>query len=180
MNLLKPVTVVALTGLLGLLTACGGGGDAAADATSSGQVGLTISNATVTSLNKTYTFTLTNFGDNAGKTGLNGGSPNEGPTYELEMDVSVDTATGNILRVAVWNYKTTEGGPAPDHFYGCDNAVTGLACTGIVVDKANSKVTVDNVVWKEVDGNFSGNFAPVVSGGTITVTGSVAFAAAAK
>ena len=138
---------------------------ATADAAKPTGKGLTISNATVTSLNGTYDIQVSRL-TNPGGLAFNG-------NFDGKIEIEIDTDTSGVVKTAhVWNYMGTGMNVAPDKFYGCDGKAT--ACTGVTVDVATNVITIGSVTWPEVSSPaFDGSMPDtlVAGGGKVTVSG---------
>jgi hypothetical protein len=176
-------TLVALTAVSTLLlTACGGGdGTAASPDTSGGgggavTNGLTLTNATDTALNRSWTFAQSGYYPPTGGRptfAFNNNSGEADQKQQLEYEIDVDTSN-QVTRAAVWHYPT-----ATDVvFYACDNSHTNAQyhCNGkVTVDAAAKTGSFDGAtLWKIDSGSLFLDPAAVVYGtGTVTVTGNV-------
>jgi hypothetical protein len=132
-------------------------------ATPSGK-GLTITMATVATLDGTYDIPVARAAFMGGY-GYNG-------NLDGKIEIEVDTDLAGVVKSAhVWNYT---GGPMnamPDKFYGCDGKA--LACSTVTVDVAKNLITIGTTTWPEVQGiMFDGSpDKPVPGGATVTVSG---------
>jgi hypothetical protein len=128
--------------------------------------GLTISAATMASLNGTYDLQLVR------TTGTGTGLAYNGNFMgKIEMEIDTDAA-GAVLAAHVWDYTGPASSPVLDKFYGCDSKAT--ACTGVTVDVTTNVITLGSVTWPEVS---MVSFDPAVpdtlatGGGKVTVSG---------
>ncbi len=139
---------------------------AVADAAPTGD-GLTISKATVASLDGTYAIQVFR-ADVATGIAYNG-------NFDEKIEIEVDTTTAGVVKVAhVWNYTGTGASAAPDKFYGCDGQA--VPCTGVTVDVATNTITLASPTWHEVESpRFDGSKpdVAVAGGGSVTVSGTI-------
>lgn len=155
-----------------------GGGDAsiaetsAADAATNDSAtptgkGLTITKATVATLDGTYDIPVTRVAGASG-IGFNGSI-----VGQLEFEVDTDAA-GVVKAAHVWNYKGGPTSTTPDKFYGCDGGKT-LACSTVTVDLTTNVLTIGATTWPEVQPiMFDGSpDMPVAGGATVTVSGTI-------
>jgi hypothetical protein len=131
--------------------------------------GLTISNATVASLDGTYDIQVVRLAaPSGGGFGFNG-------NFDSKVEIEIDTdASGAVLAAHFWNYQGTAPNLSPDKYYGCDQKAT--PCTGVKVDIATNIITLSGPTWPEVTSpSFDGSAADVlVSGGAkVTVSGEI-------
>jgi len=173
-------TSIATLGCALLLVACGNGTTGGTSGAGTGGTGtggagtggaasskgLTISAATVASLDGTYDIQV---GRAMGAgTGL---AYNGNFNGKIEIEIDTD-AGGAVLGAHVWNYTGPASSPMPDKFYGCDGKAT--ACTGVTVDTTTNVITLGDVTWPEVsvvsfDGSTPDTLVP--GGGKVTVAG---------
>jgi hypothetical protein len=129
--------------------------------------GLTITMATVATLDGTYDIPVAR-ADFMGGYGYNGNLDNK-----IEIEVDTDLA-GVVKSAHVWNYT---GGPMssmPDKFYGCDGGKT-LACSTVTVDVVKNVITIGSTTWPEVQAlKFDASADVLVPGGAkVTVSGTI-------
>lgn len=171
------------------LTACGGGDsgtDSTAAATGTGTGtgsgsgtatnGLTISAATDTTLNRSWTFAQSGYYPPTSTRptfAFNNNSGETDQTQQLEFEIDVDTSN-QVTRAAVWHYPS-----ATDIvFYACDNSHANpqYHCSGAVTVDATAKTGAFSAakLWKIESGSLFIDPAAVVYGtATVTVTGNV-------
>jgi hypothetical protein len=132
--------------------------DAASDSPVTTGKGLTITMATVATLDGTYDIPVAR-ADFMGGYGYNGNLDNK-----IEIEVDTDLA-GVVKSAHVWNYT---GGPMnamPDKFYGCDGGKS-LACSTVTVDVAKNLITIGTTTWPEVQAlKFDASADVLVPGG---------------
>jgi hypothetical protein len=129
--------------------------------------GLTISKATVASLDGTYDIQVARI-DVAGGLAFNG-------NFDGKIEIEIDTDTSGAVKAAhIWSYTGTGTTAAPDKFYGCDGKAT--ACTGVTVDVATNLITLAGPTWPETESpTFDGTKPDVLvpGGAKVTVSGTI-------
>lgn len=129
--------------------------------------GLTITMATVATLDGTYDIPV-------GRADFMGGySYNGNLDDKIEIEVDTDLA-GAVKSAHVWNYTGGPMNPMPDKFYGCDGGTT-LACSTVTVDVATNVITIGTTTWPQVQGVGSAASPDVLvpGGAKITVSGTI-------
>jgi hypothetical protein len=120
------------------------GGTFATDAstTTAPTKGLTIANATDTTINGTYDVQVVRFAVPSGTGYAYNGN------YQEKIEIEVDTdLSGAVLAAHVWSFDGASQ-PSPNHFYGCDSKTS---CVGVTVDVATNVIKITPVVWGEVE-----------------------------
>ncbi|MFO0668955.1 MAG: hypothetical protein U0235_04895 [Polyangiaceae bacterium] len=137
------------------------------DASTTPTTGLTLSDATVTTINGNYPIEVFRI--------TNGSSLAFSGNFDGKIEIEIDTdAAGAVKAAHVWSYKGTAPNLEPDKFYGCDGKAT--ACTGVSVNTTTNVITITGVVWPEVTSpSFDGSGADtlVPSGAKVTVTANI-------
>jgi hypothetical protein len=177
---LRFMSIAAFGSALCLLVACGSdttggtGGTSSTSSTGSSSStggatpskGLTLSAATVASLDGTYDIQV------ARSTGTGTGLAFNG-NFNGQIEIEIDTdASGAVLAAHVWNYTGTTGNVMPDKFYGCDSKAT--SCAGVTVNTTTNVITLGGVTWPEVSMVSFDTTKPdtlATGGGKVTVSG---------
>lgn len=128
--------------------------------------GLTITQATNTTLNGKYALQLSSYPSNGGGNAFNGNFNNQ---VEMEVDTN---AAGAVIEAHFWNYVGSGVAAVPDKTYGCDGGKTTV-CTGVVIDVGAKTITLQTVTWPEVNQpHFDGSADTKTPGGaTVTLAG---------